>query len=302
MIPEPWKRKPRLCRGFLTKGLRRFPGIATWARGGESGEEMAGVRGHGSGLAPLSHAKRDSSPPRGEPRGTPQSRREAARQLPLQGSQEWEREGMGIQLQFQTEGNVKGELEAELKALISGKIAPIMNDAMRSVGFTMQDKLKEHIEDDVYKRYSPKVYPRRSGGGGIGIPLNSLQNMKLSGTAFTEAGGSVSLRYSPDGSNAATTADLKPGSPYYNADNPQPIKPNPVHGDDLIRRIETGRGYDWKLSGGQKFPARPFWKRFVEEMIEGGGFENALFWALSESEFEIELDDGVEREAGDGDY
>ncbi|MBQ0125826.1 MAG: hypothetical protein KBS59_05820, partial [Clostridiales bacterium] len=37
--------------------------------------------------------------------------------------------------------------------------------------------------------------------------------------------------------------------------------------DDLIRRLQTGKGYDWHLKNGKDFPKRPFWNNFVDEQI-----------------------------------
>ena len=48
------------------------------------------------------------------------------------------------------------------------------------VGSEMKATLAHRIEEDVYKEYHPKVYPRRSEHSGYGTPLNDMEkNVEL---------------------------------------------------------------------------------------------------------------------------
>lgn len=175
-----------------------------------------------------------------------------------------------------------------------------LNAAIRNMEAPLKDNLYKHIEKDVYAAYQPKEYPRRRDNNEFGTPLNDVDaNASLvlipKGFAFI---------YLPDGSHSGTTADLSPKSENYDADRPLPIKPNPVHGDDLIRRIETGKGYDWNM--GNHHPGkREFWQKFVDEEMGGlmvQNFQEALAMAgMDMSAVKINWDDIV-RESSDGEY
>lgn len=173
-----------------------------------------------------------------------------------------------------------------------------LNAAIRNMEAPLKDDLYRHIEKDVYATYRPKEYPRRRDNEGFGIPLNNMDaNASLSliphGFAFS---------YMPDGSHSGTTADLSPKSKNYDADRPQPIKPNPVHGDDLIRRIETGKGYDWNM--GNHYPGeRPFWQNFVNDEMGGLLAQHFLEAMKQAGNEDIVVDWGdVVRESSDGEY
>lgn len=216
-------------------------------------------------------------------------------------------------------------LEEDFQTLLTTEMARSINSAMLRVADKMVNSLKQHVDEDVYKPYRPQVYLRRSENPRFGIPMNDIYKnitqifnpVEFAGNIF---GGRIGFDYHPDGNNSATTADLKPGNFYYDADNPRPLKPTSkaVHGDALIRRIETGEGYDWtapkyamkkaakyaKEHGTEEtpFPPRPFWQRFVDEMTDGNAMETEIFWKMRENGFDIEMDEGVIREAEDGDY
>lgn len=174
------------------------------------------------------------------------------------------------------------------------------------VGNEMKETLEYRIEEDVYKEYRPRVYPRRSEHPGYGVALNNMEKNVDIFPQSIPGKAAVTLSYKPDGSHSGTFGD------FYNAEqlarihkkSSDPIKPNPVHGDDLIRRIETGRGYDYRPSSKTKHPftePRPFWGNFVTELIEGGGFDKAVQDAFKAEGIEI-TDVHAERERGDGNY
>ena len=167
------------------------------------------------------------------------------------------------------------ELETKLKNDIA--------QAMPQVGQVMKDTLKEHIESDVYAAYDPKAYPRRSEFPQFGTALNNID-----ATTVVETGSDmVALEYSPSGEHTGTRRDLLPP---YNKNSSKPIIENPASGDQLIRRIESGDGYDFGFA-----MERPFFQNFTEEMIEGGKATETLINAINL----IDPDAGAEMD-GDG--
>ena len=180
--------------------------------------------------------------------------------------------------------------------------------ALFSVQDAMFNSLHEHINKDVYDVYHPTDYPRRKDNPQFGTPLDDVLNYGSLIGPFNKiyASGDFSLHggisYDPRGEHCGTTADLDPDSKYYDADNPKPLKPNPVHENDLIRRIETGEGYDWKVPK-VVYKGRPFWQNFVKEMIEGGQIAVAFRYDMISHGVDVEMTyDEVEREPQDGDY
>lgn len=202
--------------------------------------------------------------------------------------------------------NVTGEdtLDADWnaeKALISAAVT----HAMVKIGGLMTDALKKHIDKDVYAKFVPKDYPRRSEHPQFGTPLNDVatNSHAIFDVIPGKIGGRVGLDYRPTGEHSGTTADLDAYSAYYDADNPRPIKAYPpkgdrTDGDDLIRRIETGIGYTWRRKPGK----REFWKNFVNEMTDDGEIAATFRLAMLENGYQIDMADGVIREAGDGTY
>lgn len=192
-------------------------------------------------------------------------------------------------------------IEAEFRKLGNEFFAVVQKSVIPMVGEQMKAALKRHVEDDVYRAYHARVYIRRDGSPGFGTALSDMENTVMIGTA---GGRGMSFDYRPSGSNSATTADLRPGNKYYNADNPEPIKPEEkaVHGDDLIRRIETGVGYDWQFRDDGP-GERPFWQNFVNEMIDGA-YELFFADAVQHSGYpEFTMFPGsLERQDGDGEY
>lgn len=157
---------------------------------------------------------------------------------------------------------------------LSAKVAAAMDD----VGADMSFALQEHIQKDVYDKYSPKVYQRRSENGSLGRPLIDPQ----ANITINNRGEGLSLIYSPTGEHSNAS--------WHTADD-----------DDLIRRIEQkSPPYFAKAQG--KVPPRPFWQNFVNEMTDQDKMAIYFAQAMREQGIEVELDTGVEREAADGDY
>ena len=136
-------------------------------------------------------------------------------------------------------GSLEGDLEKEVI-----NIKKRIPTALQRVGADMIYSLERHINDDVYNAYTPygdNPYVRRLDND---FP-NSLLGQAVDLVPAVK-GTTLTLTYNPNGDQFQTE--------------------RPVHGDDLIRRIETGVGYMWA----HKPPARPFWRKFVDEQIQSG--------------------------------
>ena len=142
----------------------------------------------------------------------------------------------------------------------------------------MRQCLREHVVEDVYDKLVPEEYVRRRGTKG-------LADMNASATVYSDerdGGMNLTLLYHPSGATDG---------------NGEPIDPH-VDGDDLINRIEKNDpAYNW----GRRPKNRPFFRNFVEEMLDGRAEETlvramngadptlgleATFWAM-----ELEDDD-----------
>lgn len=156
-------------------------------------------------------------------------------------------------------------LQADLNKEV-GAIYRAVPSALQLVGSEMILDLQKHINEDFYDKYDPVAYPRRRDFPAFGTPIIDASNMDISVNGL-----SLAFTYSPMGFHSGQLKDtLNWNESSGNAamlSGEYPIKPNPVHGDDLIRRLQTGKGYDWHLKKGKDFPARPFWDKFVDEQI-----------------------------------
>ena len=149
-----------------------------------------------------------------------------------------------------------------------GAIENNMTPLLEYMGGEMISDLQKHINDDVYKPYQPKSYPRRKDHTIFGIPLDDIKNFT------TKVDNNLNyaileMQYNPDGFHSGKMRDTLDYDAEAHEDDAKyanrPIKPHPVHGDALIRRLQTGEGYDWKCSPGP----RPFWDNFVNEENNG---------------------------------
>ena len=70
--------------------------------------------------------------------------------------------------------------------------------------------------------------------------------------------------------------------------------------DELIRRIETGKGYGWKARPGK----REFFQNTVDELIDGGAAASSFdrWMQIHGGVLEYEPGAVAEREPGDGEY
>ena len=76
----------------------------------------------------------------------------------------------------------------------------------------------------------------------------------------------------------------------------------PVHGDDLIGRIENWNPRYSYPPRRKRLPARPFWRNFVSEMVDDGMAEHFFARAMREQGDDVIEDGSIVRESGDGDY
>ena len=176
---------------------------------------------------------------------------------------------------------VSGEetLTNDFNDFIKDLAYPILS-GLTAVGDGMSANLMQHIQEEVYDAYTPKSYPRRwdpRRGGNTGFGESIIEQVKKADVRTL----SLSFVYEPHGYHSGRMQDAidayeddkdgirKPTARTERSFN-RPLKPNPVHGDKLINRIQTGKGYDWKGD----FPARPFWDSFVGEQKNGAIIEN----------------------------
>lgn len=162
-----------------------------------------------------------------------------------------------------------------------------MFDALPKVMDDAKENLEQHIETDVYKAYSPKVYKRRSENEGLGTPLNYMEspNVKI----ISPAGGKV-------GDKLQVTTKL-----YYNPTGNHSVKKwHGVDYNELISRIEKkDPAYHW---GNDDVPPRPFWQNFVTDMVDGNGLESFFAQHMKEAGETIVQDGDVTEDAFDREY
>lgn len=182
----------------------------------------------------------------------------------------------------------------DVNDFIAGLRNPIW-EGLSAVADGMTANLQVRIQEDVYDAYEPKSYPRRSSASGVrfGRSLIDKKNMVVS---FPNS-MSMSFSYEPTGYHSGKMQDALDA--YSERNNPtqrtkshfnEPLKPHPVHGDALIRRIQSGEGYDWKppVALGE-FPKRPFWDNFVEAQKNGLIIENFAYgFSRNVSDFRLE--------------
>lgn len=138
------------------------------------------------------------------------------------------------------------------------------------MGGELVHDLQKHIEKDFYDEYQPKSYPRRKNHTIFGPPLDDTKNFDT-----VVKNNVLTFDYHPLGFHTGKIRDTLNFDPdmYPESMWDKPIKPKPVHGDDLINRLEKGEG-DWRKPRGatwtdSKFPKRPFWSNFVSEENNG---------------------------------
>ena len=172
--------------------------------------------------------------------------------------------GAGVTLTIKVDFQAD-ELNDEFRTELQN-IEPRIGSAMAAVASAAKSSLKSHIQSDVYDKWSPTTYIRT---GGI---------ISDGATETTASSSRMSLEYTPSGSSEQWE--------------------HPVSGSALVGRIESGSGYEWSRHPG----ARPFWQKFVDEMINGGmatAFDSAMYAELGDI---YEGGTVVSRDSADGEY
>lgn len=209
-----------------------------------------------------------------------------------------------IELDFELDG--LGTLEQDSKEIIEYIYMLLQYKVLPKVQEDMRDALNRHIEKDVYEAYpKPKRYERRRNGENA---LNDLDNPDIfmrSSVIATQPYGSqngngefslsAGIYYTPSGKHHVKrwSSDTPEEEQYslgvYNVD-----------GDLLIGRIEDKTpDYNW----GDGVPKRPFWQKFVTELVEDEGISVSVAEALKTAGFDVQMEkDDVIREPQDGDY
>jgi len=179
-------------------------------------------------------------------------------------------------------------IEKEVKLILNAKVGREISNAVYS---ELKNTLEQHIKDDVYREYSPKEYIRRSENPSMGISLYQA----VSEEQYTHQIGPFDY----------SSMEWVAGISYEPTGQHENILWSDLSGDELIRRIETKRPpYNWEPRKPPLIPKRPFWHRFVKEMIEGGRFAEVIERELKERGI-MEPGDrvtGVTRQSGDGNY
>lgn len=147
------------------------------------------------------------------------------------------------------------------------------------MGSEMIHDLQTHINQDVYAAYEPISYPRRKYNPQFGTPLDDIKNFTThihkDDVGIMGYQSTLEFEYNPDGTHKGKRKDVlnydKKLTENRGMSGEDTLKPNPVHGDVLINRLETGRGYDWVPD--ETIPPRPFWSKFVDEEMQGGGIK-----------------------------
>ena len=172
---------------------------------------------------------------------------------------------------------------------INERVNTAVKKAMPTLYTKMKDLLRIHIKSDVYETYTPKAYPRRSEFPKFGTPLSDIDanSIPIHGDDTT-----TGFIYIPTGEHRGKKADLL--GEYKEPGSDAPIIPNPANGQELVERIETGKGYDYagEHANGAYLRPRPFFENFKKELIEGKAAENTLVAAMNTADPTLEVKTG----------
>lgn len=164
-------------------------------------------------------------------------------------------------------------------------------EALPEVMDNAKDTLKKHIDEDVLSEsvYKPKVYKRRSDNNGLGVSLSAQAQMEPYTKIIAPTGGNV-------GGKLKITSRL-----YFNPSGAHKYeKWHTADYNELIGRIEKkSPAYTW---GQDQVPPRPFWQRFIDEMIGGGEIEASFVDAMRRKGETVTADGGVTEDPYDREY
>ena len=157
-------------------------------------------------------------------------------------------------------------------AQIEARFRAAMRNAMPALKEEMTVCLAEHVQGDVYEKFTPKEYVRRGEYGGLAdIDANARFEMRDNG---------VRMIYLPSGESEQVAPEAQ------------------LDGDSLIGRIENKRpDYDWR----RKPSKRPFFTIFLGEMIEEGRAERAMVDGINAADGTLEVAADLFSTTRDGD-
>lgn len=143
---------------------------------------------------------------------------------------------------------------------IKSKLNVDINDSLNRMSIYLITQLQNHINTDVYKKYYPHEYKRRSENSLLGRSLLSEEYMDLQVN-----GTRLSFTYLPSGEHQNSKWNLKDGN-------------------DLINVLQTAIGYRWE-SEYDKIPPRPFWNLFIEDVERN--FESRFIFELQSKGYDV---------------
>ena len=114
---------------------------------------------------------------------------------------------MNISIRVDGIDTIKQDLNAEIL-----NIQMAIAYALPQVYDETKNRLQDHIKTDVYDKYKPKVYPRRSEYPQFGPPLSDMDaNLREYVQTIPQGNmwGSFGLEYLPTGEHSGTTGDYE---------------------------------------------------------------------------------------------
>lgn len=149
-----------------------------------------------------------------------------------------------------------GDIEAKIKRAVA--------IAVPQLGEYLKKALAEKIEENVYAKYDPEFYERRSENPSLGTPLTDMEK----NAELDISGNTITLTYLPTGEHANSSWGWHSG-------------------DALIEWLENPYG-----RGAESVPGRPFWDEFINEQILGGKAAKAFTDAINAADPTIALQPG----------
>ena len=128
---------------------------------------------------------------------------------------------------------IKAKLQQDVEEVLLTHVAP-----------AVMVEMQEQVQEKVYDAYSPRVYVRRSGNGGLGDPRNYEASVEV---------GTMTL----------TVENLTKDDGYW--------RPPGMPDRFLTPVVESGAGYDYKSPG-----PRPFNQATEQEVVKNGMVDREL--------------------------
>lgn len=139
------------------------------------------------------------------------------------------------------------------------KISRKIPKALNVVGSEMIENLTQHLNEDFYAKYQPKVYERKYDRG-----LRNKENM-----VATVSGKKLQFEYKPYNSNGITAEQISKQNEFMQHWLSQGVAVGIVGEDRIGDELIVWCQKQHKI-GESDIPARPFWNNFVEEQKNSG--------------------------------